>query len=329
MQENTNMKKNNYFLSTLLVVFLVGILLTVVGICSGGRLFSYEITTEDEKNTKTTSGATTLSDADASTITGLDFNFKAHSAKIVMGNQFEISGKGNYESYVKDGIWYIETKYPRAYVRFLSRKIEIPAFWNGWDEDEGEFTITLPADTHFTTADIKLAAGNLHGDALSSNKINFKVGAGELKFKEISAKELTTKVGAGEASFNEFSIEESCDIKVGAGEIYFGSEDNILSENVIANLNGECAAGEIYIAGKLTGDADLDCSTGEIDLLLYGNRNDYSINTSGALAEINIDDSAENKNENSSLDNNTENKEQFANISLDCSLGEINVEFEE
>ncbi len=322
------MKKKNYFLSTLLVIFLVGILLTVVGVCSGGRLFSYETTSEDMTNDQTTSGLTTLSDVDAETITGLDFDFKADSVKIILGDQYSIESTGQYESYVKDGKWYVKTAYSKTYISFLSRKIIIPAFWEGWNETEGKLTVTIPANTRFTSANIKMTAGDIHGDVLEADKIDLKAGAGELNFKELSAQEMTLKVGAGDANFNKFCIEESCDIKVGAGEINLGSEDNILSENVIANLNGECAAGEIYIAGKLTGDADLDCATGEIDLLLDGNRNNYNINTSGALAEINVENSTEFTNKESS-DDSQKNKEQFANISLDCSLGEINVDFEE
>lgn len=320
------MKKRTYFLSALLVIFLIGILLTVVGACSGGRILSYQLDKEDIDTGNMISGSTILSDADAQKITGLDFNLKASSAKIIVGNQYSIEGEGHYNSYVKDGVWYIETKYPKAKFTFLARKIEIPAFWNGWDDDDEKFIITIPNDTNFTTADIQLAAGELKGESLNADKVSFKVGAGELDFKEIKAKDLKLKVGAGEATFRECLIEESCDIKAGAGEISFGSEDNILSENVIANLKGECAAGEIYIAGKLVGNADLDCATGEIDLLLDGSRSNYNINTSGTMAEINIDDSS--KTNNNSFDD--ENKiEQYADISLDCSLGEINVEFEE
>lgn len=330
MQKNKNMKKKNYFLSALLVIFLVGILLTIAGVCSGGRLFSYRVDSEDVAASEMTFGSTIISDTDAKNIIGLDFDFKAHSAKIVEGNQYCVESNGQYESYVKDGVWHIETRYPKAHFTFLSHKIEIPAFWNGWDEDEKEFIITIPDEAHFTTADIKLAAGNLNGDILTADNITFKVGAGELDFKKLVAKELNTKVGAGEATFREFLIEESCDIDVGAGEISFGSEDSILGENIITNLNGKCAAGEIYIAGRLLGDADLDCSTGEIDLLLDGCRNNYNMNTSGALTEINIDDPSASHNHSSSNENDLiKCKEQYADIALDCSLGEINVEFEE
>lgn len=326
MQKNKEMKKRNYFLSTLLVIFLVGILLAVAGLCSGGSLISYQVEQNENENGEMISGTTTLSDTEAQSIIGLDFNFKASSAKIINGNHYSIESSGHYKSSVKDGIWHVETTYPKAKLTFLARKIEIPAFWNGWGDDEEEFIITIPSNNDLTTADIQLAAGELNGDSLCADTVSFKIGAGELDFKELNAKDCKIKVGAGEAAFQEYLIEESCDIKVGAGEIEFGSEDVILSENVITDLKGECAAGEIYIAGKLIGDTDLDCATGEIDLLLDGSRSNYNINTSGAMSEINVDDSSD-KNVQSDFEENK--KEQYADISLDCSLGEINVKFEE
>ncbi len=320
------MKKANYFLSTLLVIFLIGILLTVAGICSGARLFSFETENNESLNAQSTLGPTTLSEAEAATINGLKFNLKASSAKLIQGDSYSIDGDGHYNTYVKDGIWYVETQYNKAHISFLSRKITIPAFWENWDDDDSDLIITIPSNKHFSSASIQLAAGEIAGERLAADEIIINSGAGELDFRELTSGKLNLKVGAGDANIHKIFVQKSCDIKVGAGEITLGSEDNILSDNNITNLNGECAAGEIYFAGKLSGDVDLDCATGEIQLLLDGNRNNYNIDSSGALTEINIENSSRESNDS---DSTTKNKEQYANLSLDCSLGEIDVEFEE
>lgn len=316
------MKNKNLFLILLLFIFLVGIVLTITGIAFGGRLYSYQIEAEDTNfdSDDYQSSPTTLSTEDADSIKGIDFDIQTSSVNIVAGDNYSISGQGRYKSYVENGIWYVKTKSRKAHITFLTHTIDIPYFWNH-EEKYNINTITIPSDSNLNTADIKVSAGSLNGDKLSADDIILKIGAGSLKLNQIAAKDLNVKVGAGEAVFDNITVTGSCDAKVGAGQIELGTENIPSGINTIANLQGKCSAGEMDIVGKLTGNADLDCSTGDMDLLLDGTRANYSIKSNSSLGDIDVDDDDD-------PFVSEKNNEHFGNLTLKCSLGEISVEFQ-
>lgn len=312
------MKIKPFFLAILLPIFLIGVLLTVIGIAMGGTLFSYTVDTDPGKGYQ--SGIVSLTSEETANLKNIDWNFSTSSVEVITGDHFEISGDGIYQAYIKDDTWYIKTKKRTARLTFLTHNIEIPHLWNwGWN-DSSNNTIMIPRDTSFQSANIRIAAGGLAGDVLKADNLDMTVGAGECDWQQITAKTLTVDVGAGSSVIDQLTVTDNCQAKCGAGELVLGKDD-YTKTNIIHNLQGDCTAGELDVSGRLTADSSLKCSMGEIDLNLDGSRENYTISQSANMGEIDI-----NGNDTSNLSGT--DTELFGNLSLKCSMGEISVDFE-
>lgn len=334
------MKKRNLFLMTLISIFFVGIACIFIGIAMGGTLFSFQVRSDGDENEYQTE-AITLSPDEVKSIREIDWNIRTSDVKIETGSCYGISGPGRYQSYIKDGIWHIKTETKKIYITFLNSSIEIPHFWeDNWEEGTNKNTITIPSEAAFEKARIRVSAGELAGENLSADEISIKTGAGSCELEQLSAKDLSIKVGAGSSSFRKLHVSDSCSAKVGAGELTLGNKKGAANTNVIANLKGKCAAGSMTVTGKLTGDARLECSIGDIDMRLDGSRSNYKIDSHGSLGEIDIDDEDEDWDiwedidDTDGHDSHDSHKTEgthpdlFGTLSLKCSLGDIAVQFQ-
>lgn len=324
------MKKRNIFLFTLSCIFLIGILCIIIGISLGGTLFSFKLDTEDAAGKQYTSGPVTLSEAETADIHGIDFDINANTMHLVLGDCYKIeTNASHYTSNVKNGIWHVETKHEIATITFLSHSIRIPAFWRNWwhndthsDDSEFLYTITIPSDAKLETANLSVAAGELTVfDKISADHITLSIGAGDASIQEITAKELNFKVNAGDGTVKKLQISDKCHAQVNAGELTLGDdEDFTASQTSINNLTGKAAAGDMTICGRLTGNCNLTCSTGDVDVLLDGIPQNYSFNTNSNLGDIDIENDVHHN-------EHTSHNEIYSNVKLKCNMGDISVDF--
>ena len=129
----------------------------------GGTLFSFHLTPKTSSKAYTESGFMTLSDKESSQITGVDFDIQAQEVVIQSGDSYGIETENDnennrYHSYIKDGIWHVETPdNARANVTILDHTVYIP--FGHRKANASPYTITLPSDVTFDKAKISLAAG--------------------------------------------------------------------------------------------------------------------------------------------------------------------------
>ncbi len=314
------MKKRNIFLIVLSGIFLIGILCIIAGIMMGGTLFSFHINPKTSSETYTERGSMTLSDNEASQITGFDFDIKAQEVVIRSGESYGIETKNDnennrYHSYIKDGVWHVETPdNANADVTVLDHTIQIP--FGHRITNNSLYTITIPSDVTFDKANISLAAGACRiNTPLIAEQSIIKIGAGDLRAKDLQAKKLTIKIGAGEGIIEKLQVTEYCTAKVGVGNLELGKKS---SSSDIHNLVSKTAMGNTEITGKLTGSSTLKCSTGNLDLTLAGAKSNYSFSTSAAMGDVTF------KKDSSSENTSSEN---YGDVTLKCSMGAITVDF--
>lgn len=314
------MKKRNIFLIVLSGIFLIGILCIIAGIMMGGTLFSFHINPKTSSETYTERGSMTLSDNEASQITGFDFDIKAQEVVIRSGESYGIETKNDnennrYHSYIKDGVWHVETPdNANADVTVLDHTIQIP--FGHRITNDSLYTITIPSDVTFDKANISLAAGACRiNTPLISEQSIIKIGAGDLRAKELQTKKLTIKIGAGEGIIEKLQVTEYCTAKVGVGNLELGKKP---SSSDIHNLVSKTAMGNTEITGKLTGNSTLKCSTGNLDLTLAGAKSNYSFSTSAAMGDVTFKKDSPSENTSS---------ENYGDVTLKCSMGAITVDF--
>ena len=146
-------------------------------------------------------------------------------------------------------------------------------------------------------------------------KISIEVGAGAVRIQKLTAAEIELEVGAGQI-LAEYLEAQEADLSVGAGEIR-------VDDMKILNLNISVGMGNFAGAGVIEGKAQAECSMGNLSLRLAGAQTDYDYEIECVMGNISLGDKKYNKKvQEQTINNGTGRK-----ISLECSMGNIEVTF--
>lgn len=199
-----------------------------------------------------------------------------------------------------DNNFYLEASYAgklQGYVENGTLYIRSTATVKRWNELNGcRVILYVPADAYFDKAEVE-------------------VGAGRLEFDQLQAKEVSLEVGAGQISLNELQS-ESLEVNVGLGQI-------TLEEMTVGRLNAEIGMGEFVAAGALNGDADVECSMGNVSLTLEGNQKDFNFELSKAMGNVTVGRSSSSGFASEQYLDNQAGK----TIDVECSMGNVTIKF--
>ncbi len=144
-----------------------------------------------------------------------------------------------------------------------------------------------------------------------------KAGVGELKIENISTQIFHLHCGVGEANIEELFVKKSAQINTGVGETNIrGSE--------IHNMTAKAGIGEFDFTGNLTGESIIQSGIGEVRLRVDGNSEDYNVDCSAGLGEININGEKHSFFKSSYK---TTDSEKSNSLILKSGIGEISVDF--
>ncbi len=108
-----------------------------------------------------------------------------------------------------------------------------------------------------------------------------KTGIGELKIRNLATDVFKLNCGVGETGIDDIIVKKSADISAGVGEVKIAGSS-------IHNMMAKAGVGEFDFAGKLTGKSIVQSGIGEAKLRVDGNSDDYNVDCSAGLGEINI-----------------------------------------
>ena len=161
---------------------------------------------------------------------------------------------------------YVECTSSRVNVKLVGSTltvVEEEAFFH--KTDAYKLNVTLP-DVMLTEADIS-------------------TGAGKLTLKGLSTERLELDLGAGESDISGLTVSRSADVDGGAGRIS-------IKESLITSLEFDMGIGEVDISAALSGDNDLDCGVGDLDLELIGVKDSYSVRASKGIGSFTVNGSS-------------------------------------
>ncbi len=218
---------------------------------------------------------------------------------IQSGDTFSIDAshvaENSLKSYVENGTWYIEENYytNRSVFGFNISLGNI----GRWNRDYNpKIVITVP-------------------ESFQAESFQIEVDAGDVQIDSINAKEGEISVGAGRVTVDHIKIENESRYSVDAGKMTLNDVD-------LKDINLSCGVGQVTVKGKLTGNNDISCDLGDIELYLEGDSKDYSYDINSDIGNITVD-GRKYYNGLSSIDNETGN-----NLNLDCGIGKITVDFQ-
>lgn len=129
------------------------------------------------------------------------------------------------------------------------------------------------------TFDSSVGSGDFELKDLTAINIDASVGSGDVVFGYVEADKMSMVVGSGDFTFKSLEARD-CELEVGSGDIE-GKNMHVL------NMLAQTGSGDIYLKGALTGVSEFTCGSGDIDLNLEGDIDEYSFEIDGSDIEIN------------------------------------------
>ena len=230
---------------------------------------------------------------DLSGVKGIQLTGNYGKVEIVKGDRLSYEVYGNemdsslFTHDVVDGIWRINVKNRSGFY----------FFGIGSDDHISKLRITIPSTQAFDMVSIKLSAGSVSMDRLA-------------------AKTLRIEMGAGSLDANELVGEDKISLAVSAGKC---KVKNIIGKDSYFR----CDAGQIDATGILTGNSEVKCGVGQINLNVVGNRQDYDYKVDCGIGQIRIDGQSA-----SGISNSRGKVSGASNtFNMDCGIGQINLDF--
>lgn len=176
----------------------------------------------------------------------------------------------------------------------------------------------LPKGCAFEECDIDMGAGYMGSIFLKAKEMKVNVGAGLLETDGFEGEEVSLTVGAGELIADRITA-GTANLEVGAGHMVVGEV------SVSGEMDLELSAGMAEVAGAITGDLDLECDMGEVVMRLTGSEEDHSYNVECGMGTVTV----------GSYDHGGFAAEQSWNsgknstFTINCNMGNVTVTFEE
>lgn len=147
-------------------------------------------------------------------------------------------------------------------------------------------------------------------------EVDIELGAGQGKIEQLQAEELSVEVGAGELRGTGIQADQAY-IQVGAGMVD-------LKDCVLEDTEYEVGLGSLCYQGRLSGNTDVSCNMGSVEMQLDGQEEDYNYRIECAMGSVNIGDRHfSGMSGNKRLDNGADSM-----MNIDCAMGNITVQFE-
>ncbi len=264
-----------------------GIILVIIVVASGGTIVDLPTVSYQENYTG---------------ITDVDMDIEYAEVQVIQGDGFSIDAEdipeNSLESYVENGTWIVRQNSDNEFNIFGGRvHLGDIRGWRWWNYDEPKITITMPAD-------------------FTANSFKFCIGAGDVMIEQVLASKADFEVSAGRLVIEDASISDESNYIVGAGTIQ-------LKELQANDISIDCGVGGVFIEGTITGNNDITCGVGDVELNLSGEEDDYSYDIESGVGTINIAD----HHYKAISDTKINNDGTIGNFKLDCSVGNITVDF--
>lgn len=166
-----------------------------------------------------------------------------------------------------------------------------------WSGNSGfQVVLYVPEGYRFDEADFSMGAGKMRLAGLEAREASLEVGAGQIVLEGVQADELGISIGAGQISMKDMEV--SC-------------------------LEAEVGMGEFLVEGIINGSADIECSMGNVEILVDGRQEDFNYELTGSMGNIDLGgDSFKGLSQERTIDNRA-----GKNMDIDCSMGNITIEF--
>lgn len=301
----------NNKIKIIIAVGIIGILIMVAGFVMGSGPSSIPAIFSGQNLPE---GSAAINDVASGDIRSIELNLFSSKISIKSGENFDLSGSGQFDGYVLNGVLYAGATQAKRTANVLGMKFNVPSKWIcGY----GSYVLVIPPDAKLDQITINTNRCDITCDALIASKININVKNGDLKVNQLTADNAAVSVdGSLEIASSQITMSGnvSANHRLALGTAG-SAKDSTMNNTTIYNKRGG-----ITLYGKLTGSASLQSSRGNIEASLYGSRANYTL--PAATANLLIHDSAVSA-------ANNDKTEQYGTIAVDASKGNTSISFEQ
>lgn len=301
----------NNKIKIIIAVGIIGILIMVAGFVMGSGPSSIPAIFSGQNLPE---GSAAINDVASGDIRSIELNLFSSKISIKSGENFDLSGSGQFDGYVLNGVLYAGATQAKRTANVLGMKFNVPSKWIcGY----GSYVLVIPPDAKLDQITINTNRCDITCDALIASKININVKNGDLKVSQLTADNAAVSVdGSLEIASSQITMSGnvSANHRLALGTAG-SAKDSTMNNTTIYNKRGG-----ITLYGKLTGSASLQSSRGNIEASLYGSRANYTL--PAATANLLIHDSAVSA-------ANNDKTEQYGTIAVDASKGNTSISFEQ
>lgn len=303
----------NNKIKIIIAVGIIGILIMVAGFVMGSGPSAIPAIFSGQ-NLPT--GAANIKDVSSSDIRSIELNLFSSKISIKSGENFDLSGSGQFDGYVLNGVLYAGATEAKRTANVLGMKFSVPSKWIcGY----GSYVLVIPPDAKLDEITINTNHCDITCDSLIASKININVNHGDLKVNQLTADNAAISVdGTLDAASSQIAMSGNISAKQRLTLGTAGAaKDNTMNNTTISNKRGG-----ITLYAKLTGNASVQTSRGNLEAVLYGSHTNYTL--PAATANLLIHDSS--IQEDNTKDNSTE---LFGTVGVDVSKGNASISFEQ
>lgn len=263
-------------------------------------------------------GVAEISAVAPSDVHSIELNLNASNISIKMGDNFDFSGSGEFNSYVLDGVFHVGFDDTKRTANILGLKLNAPSKWIcGY----GSYVLVIPRDMILEQIVINTNQCDITCDRLAATKLEGNIKGGNLSIDNLISDNATLHVPNGKVTIGSSIIAQAGEITAGKN-ISIGNSDTgdsgAISTTAINNLSLSNSRGGITLYGTLMGNSTVTSKRGDIEAYLTGSQDNYTLTSPGNNLTIN-----------SSSDTNSENaiKTQIGSVTFDAKKGKSNASF--
>lgn len=214
----------------------------------------------------------------------------------------------------------------------IAQKDNLSFLWNVSFTETSKIHVRVPGSQVFEKITVDKGSGSAMLIDLSVDEINVDNGSGGLSISGVTTQKLTVDSGSGGVNISDSKSEKSV-LNSGSGAVIVENcelgESSVDSgsgfvdlENIVAkNLMVETGSGKVDISGILTGDCGFDSGSGSLNVVVYGNEEDYNISTDMGSGSFYLNGKKKSK------DFEKENKRAKYLLEFDVNSGRVSLEF--
>lgn len=300
----------NNKIKIIIALGIIGILIMVAGFVMGSGPSSIPAIFSEQNIPE---GAASINDVQTADIRSIELNFFASKISIKSGESFDLSGSGQFDSYVLNGILYAGATDAKRTANVLGMKFNVPSKWIcGY----GSYVLVIPPDAKLDQITINTNRCDITCDTLIASKININMKNGDLTADKLTADNAAIDVNG---SVNIASSQIAMNGSLNADRRLTLGTSGAAKESTMNNVTITNKRGGITLYGKLTGSSSLQTNRGNIEAVLSGSRANYTF--PAASANLMIHDSAAATKEN-------KDTEPYGTVAIDPAKGNASISFE-